>query len=420
VIGRSGIVLLTTLGLIGAACGGDNSGGSSSNTTSASTAAATTGAAATTAAAAATTTAAGGATTTAASATTPIKVKIAYDGPTTGPAAGLASEITYPTQMALEDLKAMGLDIDLEQFDSQFDPARAVALYRDAIKDDPLAVMGSVSNSAAAIGPLANQASIPFIPALAAVLDVTTKNRPWVFTTSGDTQQFIGQGIKAWLTENSTITKVAAITDSKNVSTAAQGQWAMDAAGDKAAESENFETGATDFAALVARAIGQGANGIVIASTPSDTAAIAKEIRRQGSQALIFIVQGAFSQEAIKAGGDTLAGAYVVGQWFSGLTNPETIAYEKRFLEKSGGKPAVWSHMYEAWMMLGRAILSVPGIQDMSLKDAREALRAALEKVQFPPVGGGAPIQFNAQGYTDRTAVLVELKADGTMEQKKI
>jgi ABC-type branched-subunit amino acid transport system substrate-binding protein len=347
---------------------------------------------------------------------------IPYLGSTTGPAAAFANDTTLPAQIAVEAINAEEIDnmphLTIKQVDSQLDPAKAVANYREIVKDDPVIVVGSYSSEGTAVAPLANADKIPFVVAFSTVPDIPRKNRPYVYSPATEISHVAGVGIEKWLKAEPSIKTVAMIKDEKDVAASAQGgaaATAIEGAGKTLAGTVGFQTGATDFAASVTRALESSPDGVVVASLAGDAVAIVQEIRRQNKDVSIYLIQAAVGPAFLTSVGPAADGAYAGTDFYA--SDPRVADYTAAFKKLSGDKAPGYGFPYDAWLLLTRALADAD-LGCTTGAEAREKIRTALDAVETEGVTGDV-IAFNDEGFTDRTGILVRLSGDGSIETVK-
>ncbi len=340
----------------------------------------------------------------------------------TGPAAAMRDDVRVPAMMVVNAANTAhrpGLpEFSIKFYDSQLDPKQAVRNYQEIVKSDPVLIMGSFSSTSGAVAPLANRDGIPFIAGFSSVADIARKNRPWVFNTTPDLVVVIGDGVKAWFKREPSVKKVVMIQDQKDLAATVQGDGAakgVTAAGGTMVGTVTFETGATDFAAIVTRAKAMAPDGIVVASLPADGAAIVQEIRRQGMHASLFLVQSVLGQGFYQTVGNAAEGAYAATTFFVDDPSPAVQEYVKAFEKASGGLKPVFGLSYESWSF-AVAALEKAQVVGKSVKDARLAVRKALETVTIKGVTG-MPLHFNAEGFCPHPAILLRIGANGKVEK---
>lgn len=349
----------------------------------------------------------------------PLVISIPYLGSTTGAGSTLAYETINSEKLAVDQINSqnLGFTLKVTTYDSAENPAQAVANFRKILKDNPLVVMGGFTNEAAAVAPIANQSGVPYIAGLVSDLTIATKNRPNAYVATGDIVSISQAGAKQWMTAES-VKKVSAIFDQSFAATKGQSdalvQGVKDGGG-SIAENLGFDSGTTDFTSIVHRALAANPDGLLVATQPGESAAIVKEIRREGSKATILLAQGSFSTAFSSAAGDSATGAYVIGQYFPGLGLGQSAAYEDKFKAATGKLPT-YNFDYEAWLLLADA-LQKANIKGKSTDDARKVIQAALDQARTTSLTG-QQIRFNAQGYVDRSGILVQIQSDGSLKNE--
>src|SRR5436309_14167495 len=93
------------------------------------------------------------------------KVKIGFINSITGPEAPIGENLTNGVTLALEDLKAKGIDVDLVKEDDTGKPEKSMAAFEKlATRDNVAGVVGPYSSKcAAALAKLAEKYKMPLL-----------------------------------------------------------------------------------------------------------------------------------------------------------------------------------------------------------------------------------------------------------------
>lgn len=344
-------------------------------------------------------------------------VTIPYLASTTGPAAGFKQDMVVPPQIVTMELENGDRNlpkIEFDRMEDSLDPAQAVRNFREAMKEDPIAILGVSSNTSAAIAPLANAQKVPFIATGASKVSIASDNRPWVYTPWADPAKVQGTAVQQWLELEPDVKRVVMIQNEQEAASKTQGDAAaggLEAAGAQLVGKVGFNTSTTDFAPLVTRAAGYNPDGIIVASTPPQASAIDQAIRKQNIDASVYQIQNSIAEGFFTTIGDAAEGYYGGTTFFAGADTPSVGKYVKEFEERSGGVRPTYSQIYDGFQFLMAAIEKA-NVEGKSTDEAREAVRQALDEVCIAAVIGREEC-FNDQGYIEQPPILLKFGKDG-------
>lgn len=337
----------------------------------------------------------------------------------TGPAAPLAKDVRIPAEIVVDKANASGnpklMKISVDYIDDQLDPKQAVTEFQNIQRSNPILIVGSFSSTSAAVAPLANKAEIPFIAGFSSVTSIASDNRPWTFTTTPELADILGEGVKGWFAQEPDVKRVVLIRDVKDLAARSQAQNVSDgitAAGGEVVGTVDFQTGETDFAAIVNKVRSYNADGIAIGALPTDGGAILRELKRQGVTASRFLTQSVIGAGFSEAVGDAADGAYSSLFFSNADPAPAVREYVAEFKKRSGGLAPSFALSLDTWNVVVKA-LEMADVHGKTVTEAREAVRKALETLTVDNVAGGT-LSFNEQGYMPHPSILVRLDEKAT------
>ena len=154
-------------------------------------------------------------------------------------------------------------------------------------------------------------------------------------------------------------------------------------------------------------------DSIFVSGYTPDVAAVAKLERLQPRE--IFAGDGAYGQDLIAQGGNTVDGVIVSSFWHATLTDPASIGFSKKFQARYGGGTPNANAMqaYDATRTMLEAIKrSKMASKDTPVAKARAAIKTALEGFRTKPgLGVTAPVKFDANGdVIGRPFVAIQVK----------
>ena len=126
-------------------------------------------------------------------------VKIGFVNSVTGPEAPIGEALTNGVDLAMDDLKKKGVDIQLLRQDDTGKPQVAMsALEQLATGDEVVAVVGPYASAPAnAIAKLAEQYKVPLLVPVASKEEITKQGYKWVFRLNAPAHNYADQLIDA-------------------------------------------------------------------------------------------------------------------------------------------------------------------------------------------------------------------------------
>lgn len=203
----------------------------------------------------------------------------------------------------------LGQHVETAIYDTQSDPATAVAAMRRALNDHPFAVMGAVysSSTLAAMG-LAQQAGIPEISGSESV-DVVGKGNPDIFLTSFSQRVGFAKLVK-WIVQDLKATKIALIYVNDAFGKGGHDTFMslLKARGLAPVADISTEVQQADFTAELLRVRSSGATHLMIYSHEEENARIMIQLRKLGLK-IEPVGDNLCNQTTIDAGGDAVSGS---------------------------------------------------------------------------------------------------------------
>ena len=216
-------------------------------------------------------------------------IKIGYMTPLSGRMAnnGLLQQIA--AKLAVDDINAAGgingNPIELVTFDSPFDPQQAVTGVRKLAEQDKVfAITGPYASAECeAAGPIANQLQVPMISTSCAKPGVFPPNRPWAFGYVSMDEAGIPIAIDGYKKVYPNVKKMVIVGDTKeavseNIVKNLFPKYLKEK-GFEVLDTIGYETGTTDFSAIVTKIKGLNPDGIAVSDVLPVN--IAKELERQ-------------------------------------------------------------------------------------------------------------------------------------------
>lgn len=246
-------------------------------------------------------------------------VKIAYVGPKTGDAANLGLNILAGVQLAVEEANKSGdldVTIELEEFDTQGDPAQAQTLKDKFIGDeDIIGIVGpAFSGETKAVLPSLDEASLVMVSASA-----TNAALPTVVTGTSVFHRIIpdddvqGKGLTDYFSKVLKPKSIAYVHDNSEYGKGlAEGtQKLNEAAGLKTAVVEAIDPKASDFSAAVNKVKGSGADVLFYGGYYAEGGRLAKQLKDGGYRGKFISGDGALDPGFVQNAGSQGEGALI-------------------------------------------------------------------------------------------------------------
>jgi branched-chain amino acid transport system substrate-binding protein len=311
--------------------------------------------------------------------------KIAYQGPISGDNAALGENMIRGIELAIQQANAgelvlpsgnslgEGVEVVLEQLDSQGLPDQAPALAQGAVADAAvLAVNGpAFSGETAASAPVYDGAGLVMVSPSATNPDLTASGWTHFFrTVATDAAQ--GPVAATFITENLGAQNVAVIDDSSEYGKGLADlvEQSLKDLGAKIAERQGVEAGQQDYGALVGQVAQSGAEAVFFGGYFPEAGLIRRQLVDAGAGDAPFVSDdGSFDDQFIEtAGADAAEGSYVT---YPGA-NPQEADPEfiTAFEELSGGEgPGAFSiEAYQNTQIIVDAIATV-GCDRTAIRD---------------------------------------------------
>lgn len=347
-------------------------------------------------------------------------IKVAHIAPLSGAFSPYGVGQQIAAKLALEDINGTGgingRPLELDTFDSPFNPQQAVTGVRKVAEQDKVfAIVGPFSSGEVeAAAPVANQLQIPLIAAAATKPGIIAPNRPWAyryveldetaFPVAVDAFKKVYPSVKTFVITGDVKDAVYEYSLSK--------LWprVLKEKGYELKETLNFERGMTDFSGLVTKIKGINPDGVGVTGNIGEVALVAKELERQGVKKPVITGFGTEMAPLLATVGTAAEGW--VGPRHSSPENPDP-AFQKflaRFnqqvkaqnikIDQLSLEPAT----YDVLMILADIMRKNNITPETNLQQARTTIRDAFGKVKdwkgvFGTVSVGQDGETHWQAY---------------------
>lgn len=241
-------------------------------------------------------------------------LKIAFQGPLTGDAAGLGIHMQRGVKLAITQYNEKNADCKVEQvdLDSQGDPAKAPPLAQKAVGDAK--VIGMVgpafSGETESSAPIFEQAGLPMITPSATRPSLSTKG--WkVFHRAVGNDSSQGPAAGRYIKDVLKSSKVF-VVDDQSAYGAGLADEVKKVLGSAVLGSDKIQVKQTDFAAVVTKIKSSGADVLYFGGYYTEAALLLKQVRAAGVTAKLVAGDGVNDAEFIKVAGESVAEGAVV------------------------------------------------------------------------------------------------------------
>lgn len=322
------------------------------------------------------------------------QVKIGFINSITGSEAPIGANLANGVELALEDLKAKGVNVTLvKQDDTGKQQVALSALEQLATGDEVAAVVGPyTSANANAVAKLAEQYKVPQVIPSAAKEEITRQGYRWVFRVNAPAHQYAQSLIDAALAfgKPRSIAFVYESTDFGTSVTTAGKDYAQKK-GMKVLADEAYQKGAADYRSTLTKIKALNPDLLFMVSYVADAVVLMRQARELGLRPQAFLGGGAGYDTAEFASENQIStNVFSVTQWTPETGWPGAADFAARY-EKKFGKKATYHAAcgYATMMVVGEVAQKAGGNREK----IREALstgswKGILDEVKFESYDG--------------------------------
>ncbi len=332
-------------------------------------------------------------------------VKIGFINSITGPEAPIGEALTNGADLALDDLKKKGIQIDLIRQDDTGKPqVAATALEQLVTGDQVAAVVGPYASAPAnTIAALANQYKVPLLIPVASKEDITRHGYQWVYRLNAPAHAYADQLIDAMLTFGKPQPKsIAFIYESTDFGTSVStlGKEYAQKKGLKVVADEAYQKGAPDYRSTLTRIKALDPDLVFMVSYVADAVLLMRQSREIGLSPRAFLGGGAgFDTSQFQNEHDISNDVFVVTQWTPDTGWPGAADFAKRYEARFGKRPTYHAATaYEAIMIMGDVVSKAGG--------DRNKIREALSTGSWNGIMGSVKFA-NYEGFTNQNKHLM-------------
>jgi branched-chain amino acid transport system substrate-binding protein len=302
-------------------------------------------------------------------------VKLGFINSMTGPEAPIGENLTNGADLAVEDLKKKGIEVELLKQDDGGKQQNAMsAVEQLATGEGVAAVVGPyTSASCNAVAPLAQQYEVPLLIPAAAKEELTQGGRSYVFRLNAPAHVYAESLLDATLAlgKPKTIAFVYESTDF-GTSVSSAGKALAQKKGLKVVADEAYQKGAPDYRSTLSKIKAENPDLVFMVSYVADAILLMRQSREIGLKPQAFLGGGAGFDTAQFEGEANISNlVFSVTQWTPDTGWPGAAEFAARYQARFGKKPTYHAACaYAAVLIAGDAAAKAGG----DPKKTREAL----------------------------------------------
>ncbi len=329
----------------------------------------------------------------------------------TGAAAQYGVTQKNGAQLAVDDINSSGIlpgvTLSLSVEDDASSKDTAINVFQQFINGDKVAaILGpTLSNSAQAADPVAQQAKVPVLGVSNTGTGVTSIG-DYIWRDSLAEADVVPQTVAASI--KSLNYKTAAVMYANDDAFSKAGydafKTALDKNNIKIVDTETFSTNDKDFSAQLANVKSANPDAIIVSALIDPAVGISTQARKLGMKQPIIGGNGFNSPAFIKSAGDAAEGVIVGAAWNSASSNPLSQAFIKEYTAKYGSAPDQFAAQAYSGVYIVAQAIKLGGGAD------REAIKAGFAKVKdFPTVLG--TFNFTSDRDAQHNAIIQVVKS---------
>ena len=302
------------------------------------------------------------------------QVKIGFINSITGPEAPIGENLTNGVDMAVEDLKAKGIQVQLIKQDDTGKPQVAMSSMEQLASGDEVAALVGpyTSANANAVAKLAQQYKVPQVIPAAAKEDITRQGYDFVFRLNAPAHQHAQSLLDAafGLGKPKSIAFVYESTDfGTSVSTAGKEYAAKK--GLTVVADEAYQKGAQDYRSTLTKIKAANPDLVFMVSYVADAILLMRQSKEVGLKPQAFLGGGAGFDTAQFEGEKEISNlVFSVTQWTPDMGTPGAAEFAKRYQAKHGKKPTYHAACAYAAMMIAGETASKAGGDRAKIREA--------------------------------------------------
>jgi branched-chain amino acid transport system substrate-binding protein len=339
-------------------------------------------------------------------------LKIGFINSITGKEAQIGENLTNGAALAIADLRAKGVQVDLVREDDGGDPKNALAAYEKLVtRDGVIGVVGPyTSGSANVVASRADQYQVPLLVPAAAKEEITRNGYKNVFRLNAPANVYSSVLLSAVAPyKPKTIAYVYAATDF-GVSTVKTAQANALSMGLKEVANEKYQQGQPDYRATLAKVKAANPDLVFLVSYDADAILLMRQAKEIGLAPKAFLGAGAGYTTAQFAEQKEISNLVISAtQWTDDVNWPGAADFAKRYKARYAKEPSYHAACaYEAVRIM---------VDTASKNRTAAKLRAGLKAGSWNGIMG--PVKFaDYGGFTNQNnhPMLVQQLQNGKTE----
>jgi len=293
-------------------------------------------------------------------------------------------------QLAVEELKEEGINVELVIEDTQTDAKTAVTVIHKLIDVDNIKIIisGSLTNSIMAMAPIAEEKKTILFATLSSGPSVTNAG-DYIFRNRISGKFEVEKLAEVLKKDFNNITKVAvlALNDESGQSYVEVFERAFE--GDKRnSETIFYNAGQSDFKTEIAKMKQSAPEAVILLGPVKDMAFFIRQATGLGFKPRFFSISSIQSNQLFEIAGDSAEGLIFATETIQ-KDNPNYLLLQQKYKQKYGGEPTIYVvNSYDAVKMLAKIIKSVGYDADK--------VKAELYNIKYE--GAGGTMKFDVNG----------------------
>jgi branched-chain amino acid transport system substrate-binding protein len=339
-------------------------------------------------------------------------VKIGVINSMTGPEAPIGEYITNGYKLAVEDLKAKGIDVELVWEDDTGKPQIGLsAVEKLATRDQVAGIVGAYTSAVtSAVAKSAERYKVPLVNPVASKEDITRQGYKWVFRVSATTGDYASILLDLALSQPQKPATMAILNENTDFGTsgAKSAREYAEKKGIKVVAEEAYSKGSPDYRSTLVKLKTANPDLVFMVSYVADAILIMRQSREIGLSPKGFLGAGAgFATVQFASEKEISHGVFSSTQWTPAANWPGAKEFAQKYQQRFNREPT-----YHA--ATAHAALTIMGEVAAKAGGNRDKIREALEGGQWETIDG--TVKFgDYEGYTNQNKhqMLVEQIQNG-------
>lgn len=316
-------------------------------------------------------------------------IRLGFINSITGPEAPIGENLTHGAELAIEELKSSGSNVELVKQDDTGKPEKAMAAIEQLATVDKVAgVIGPYTSACAnAVAKQAEAYQVAQLIPAAAKQEITQQNYQWVFRLNAPANAYAEALILAALEfgKPHSIAFVYESTDFGSTLTKAGKEMAA-RNGLEVVADEAYQKGSPDYRSTLTKVRAKNPDLVFLVSYVADAILLMRQSREIGLKPQAFLGGGAgFDTAQFEAERDISTNVFSVSQWTGDTPWPGASDFDARYRARFNKKPTYHAACaYVATKILGEVAAKTGGDRKLTREGlARGAWSSIMGDVKF-------------------------------------